>query len=214
MAEKFVGVVMKRDYTWGYTCEHCGKRAELQNAIQSRYGRTYTKALSPTVPVYLTEEGKQLYLAQGRAEFPNACEVWLARWKRGEIPEDLTGPPSVCPHCKKHQHWSNEIRDLGPKGKSKVGIIISAFFLSLLGTLLVFLVSTCTIAMIRDKELGPVGRLITLILAVLFWIALWVGFIIAQQSTNKDLLQERADLEHKEKQVPAFVSWGKTYEDI
>jgi hypothetical protein len=84
--------------------------------------------------------GKRSYLAEGRADFPRALELSLSDWNNGNYPTDVTGKYGVCPNCKKHQHWSKDIIDLPPKGRSKAGIIIKAFFGSLFGTGLISII--------------------------------------------------------------------------
>jgi hypothetical protein len=69
---------MNREYTWGYTCEHCGKSVELQGKLSARYGTTARKGTISGTTFSLTDEGKKTYLAQGRAEFPRALELAIA----------------------------------------------------------------------------------------------------------------------------------------
>jgi uncharacterized radical SAM superfamily protein len=106
MPEKFLGVQMTGEYTWGYICEHCGKSVELQGKLSARYGDIARKGTMSGTTFSLTDKGKETYLAQGRAQFPRALELALADWNNGKYPIDVTGKYSVCPHCRKHQHWS------------------------------------------------------------------------------------------------------------
>jgi hypothetical protein len=205
MSERFLGVQMNREYTWGYTCEHCGKSVELQGKLSARYGATARKGTMSGTTFSLTDEGKKTYLAQGKSEFPRALELALADWNNGKYPSDVFGKYSICPHCKKHQHWSKEIQEF----TTGIGTILGGIFGGLFGGGFIALIPTLIVSLIINDN----PKVILFVLFIV-WGLLFLLSIIGGISKSGDLKREKKELENVSKQFPQFKVWGNTSEEI
>jgi hypothetical protein len=200
MAEKFIGVSMVRDLKWGFTCEQCGKTVEVTSGISSRFGEKITgrKAFAE-----LSEAGKQKYLAEARSEFPKVCENFVSQWNNGVYPNFIIDKQQVCPYCYKYQHWSKKIVEMSAE-KSTIGDSITGSFGAII---LSFILSGIVWLIIRN---GIVFWILFILLSIIWSILC----IFGAKSTKKQLLQQKAELENKAKQLPQFISWGDTKEEI
>jgi hypothetical protein len=205
MPEKFLGVQMTREYTWGYICEHCGKSVELQNKLSAQYGATARKSSMSGTTFSLTNEGKNTYLAQGRTQFPHALELALADWNNGKYPTDVVDKYSVCTHCRKHQHWSKEIQEF----TTGTGTILGGIFAGLFGGGLFALIPTIIVSLIVKNN----PKVIFLVLFIV-WGLLFLISIAGSISNRSTLKREKKELEVKEKQFPQFKAWGNISEEI
>lgn len=179
MSHKFHGAEIHRLFTWNYTCVHCGKPVEYQSGIIRRY------------------EGD---MAEARAKFAGDCEAFTAQWESGVYPPDVVEGRSICPHCKKHQHWSRMINELPAPGNSRANVR-NMILLVILA--LIFSSFPALIAAVITKL--PVVYLCVHL--PLF--AVSAVFLYRSAQTNKaDVLKQKADLETMERKPPVFVSWG------
>jgi hypothetical protein len=214
MSKIFLGIRMAREYTWGYICEHCSKYVEFRGSVSKRYGTTATKGILSAGTIFsLTEDGKRTYLEQGKVDFPKVSELFLSDWNNKKYPDDVIGRYSICPRCKKHQHWSKELIDFTPKEEKNIGIkeyfdggIALSIFVSIIPVIIIFLGSNNIIHKIVISIIT--FAVLCVICSLVYWFALkfynkWI----------KKLSKENEEMENKERHFPQFKEWGNISEE-
>ncbi len=144
----FYGGIANRDLRFGFTCEFCGKEAEIKTTLTEKNGE-YHKASSTVIGRPGTASDLVLgarYLMQERV---NKID---RDWEKGKFdaPEEADG---ICPYCHKYQSWSKNVQE-AQKGKN--------WFFSLI-------VSPIIAELIMSVILGGIIAFVLSFLIVTFW---------------------------------------------
>lgn len=212
-SKKFSGAIARQFFTWGYTCEFCGREIEKQDCLSASQGGTYKTTTWVTINRAGAETMKQEALRQLLVSVAQMDE----KVKSGKF-EPPKGEEGRCPHCKKYQHWSQIAKNAshGIDNKAGNGLIVGCLTAALgpiIGMLLVLILP------LNIKELPSNTKNIAMVAGVLFgilitWILarVFVKWMNARdKATDAKILKE---LEGVEKTEPRFIAWAEQTCDI
>jgi len=192
----FYGVEVGRNFKIGYTCESCGKTVEKKYHIKTKIGQEYNKVMW----VYATHEQEAAMVEQGKVELVPLCREWKAEWDKGNYLED-----SVCPFCKKHQHWDYKFSGNNRKLRKKGGLHADDIVMGIIASAVISLIAMLVVASFNTTRLTG----LILLFGALFAPAAIIFFLLKKlvKNDNKKLDVEYAELEGKEKKYPYFIAW-------
>ncbi|MDI9497725.1 MAG: hypothetical protein QM270_04465 [Bacillota bacterium] len=203
---QFVGATATQYYSWGYTCELCGRPVEKRSSLRARNG----SMLKSTTWAYTSSAGAEVMKDQARMQLAANVAQMDEKIRSGgfEIPQDEEGK---CPHCRQYQHWAPAIRSQiaarnnqqsGKVGKLSVGSL--TFFVGMwVGIVLMVLV---------DKLLVPAEEIRLFVLLgvlALGFLLTWIVVRRINKGIDTDLDAQIKALENVEKNEPHFISWGE-----
>ena len=141
----FFGGIANQDLRWGFTCEFCGKEAQIKTTLTEKNGENH-KASSTMIG---GPGARMAFEAGARNMLKQRMEKIDREWQNGtfEAPKEADGK---CPHCHKYQSWSKYVLDAQKGGKQAqtlvtsvlVGFIGGAIIGAIIGAVLSFLIFT------------------------------------------------------------------------
>jgi hypothetical protein len=196
----FYGIEVGRNYKFGYTCELCGKAVEKRHNIATKIGQEYNKAMW----VYSTPEQEAAMLAQGKAQLSPLCSALTTEWDKGNYPQAIQ-EASVCPFCKKHQHWdwqfSEKSRELRKGGSMNIAYAIMGIIAGLILALIVLFVVSRFDSTGSTKTIAFFGTWVASSAILALFLIIWLG------GDDKKLDTEFEELDGKAKRYPLFIAW-------
>ncbi len=141
----FFGGIANQDLSWAFTCEFCGKEAQIKTTLTEKNGENH-KASSTMIG---GPGVRMAFEAGARSMLNQRMEKIDKDWQNGtfEVPREADGK---CPFCHKYQSWSKGVREAQKGGKSGmslaakviVDLVGGAIIGAILGAVLSFLIFT------------------------------------------------------------------------
>ncbi len=203
---QFVGATATQYYSWGYTCELCGKPVNKRSSLRARNGNM----LKSTTWAYIDRAGAEAMKDQARVQLAGSVAQMDEKIRSGgfEIPQ---GEEGKCPHCKQYQHWAPAIQiqiaarnnpKSGKAGKLSAGGL--TFFVGMwVGIVLMVLL---------DKLLAPGREIRPFVMfgaLVLGFLLTWIVVRRINKGIDSDLDTQIKALENVEKNEPRFIAWAE-----
>ena len=118
----FFGGIAHQDLRWGFTCEFCGKEAEIKTTLTEKVGENH-KASSTMIG---GPGARMAFEAGARNVLKQRMGKIDSEWRNGqfEAPKEADGK---CPHCHKYQSWSKHVLDAQKGGKQAPSLVASVF---------------------------------------------------------------------------------------
>ena len=189
----FYGIEVGRNYKFLYTCESCGKTVEKKHNIATKIGQEYNKVMW----VYANSEQEAAMVEQGKANLAPLCDALNAEWEKGNYPQAVR-EASVCPFCKKRQHWDWQFSDENRAFRKTAGRDLGNAALGIIGGLILTLILALTGL---TKVITFWGTWLVSAVVLFVFFKIWLG------GDDKKLDAEYVELDGKEKKYPSFIAW-------
>lgn len=205
---KFCGAVARRFFTWGYTCEFCGKEVVKRDSVSAQHGETYKS----TSMVTISGAGAEMMKIQALQQLAVSVAQKDKNIKSGqfEVPKAEDGR---CPHCKNYQHWSTTVLNARRGGGNAAqDRVIIGILTVVIGILLGTIINLSLYPMLKGHVI--VQDVIFLIVVPATWpvVRILVKKIRAKKNArNAEMLKALEDIE---KTNPHFIAWGEESSEI